>query len=89
LTSLIQAIKKFLSPRTKLNIEGLHARPSSFFTFSPTDGPIFGRIFAMALYAYEEGIPAAITMIKNEIKEIESKKPALVLESNSDKKSLN
>jgi hypothetical protein len=43
----------------------------------------------MALYAYEEGIPAAITIIKNEIKEIESKKPALVLESTSDKKSLN
>ena len=28
----------------------------------------------MALYAYEEGIPAAIKMITNEIKEIGSKK---------------
>jgi hypothetical protein len=64
-------------------------KKTSGLRFSPTDGPIFGRIFAMTLYAFEEGIPAATTMIKNEIKEIESKKPALVLESTSDKKSLN
>lgn len=64
-------------------------KKTSGLRFSPTDGPIFGRIFAMAVYAYEEGIPAATTMITNEIKEIESKKPALVLESTSDKKSLN
>ena len=63
-------------------------KKTSGLRFSPTDGPIFGRIFAMALYAYEEGIPAAIKMINNEIKEIESKKPALAFESTSTKKAL-
>lgn len=56
-------------------------KKTSGLRFSSTDGPIFGRIFAMALYAYEEGIPAAIQMINNEIKEIESKKPILALEA--------
>jgi len=56
-------------------------KKTSGLRFSPTDGPIFGRLFAMALYAYEEGIDSAIKMITNEIKEIESKKPALVLEA--------
>lgn len=60
-------------------------KKTSGLRFTPTDGPIFGRIFAMALYAYEEGIDSAIKMIKNEIKEIESKKPALEIKPTSSK----
>jgi hypothetical protein len=57
-------------------------KKNSGLRFTATDGPIFGRIFAMALYAYEEGIDSAIKMIKNEIKEIESKKPVQIREAN-------
>ena len=60
-------------------------KKTSGLRFTATDGPIFGRIFAMALYAYEEGIDSAIKMIKNEIKEIESKKPALEIKPTSSK----
>lgn len=57
-------------------------KKTSGLRFTATDGPIFGRIFAMALYAYEEGIDSAIKMIKNEIKEIESKKTVQIREAN-------
>jgi len=35
----------------------------------------------MALYCFEEGIAATVKTIKDEIKELESNKPALVIPS--------
>ena len=47
--------------------------------FSPQDGKAFARLFAMALYAYENGIPKTVTEIKSELKENAAKKPKLEL----------
>jgi hypothetical protein len=47
--------------------------------FSPQDGKAFARLFAMALYAYENGIPKTVETIKSELKENASKKPKLLL----------
>ncbi|MFM8693080.1 MAG: hypothetical protein ACKOCY_00460, partial [Actinomycetota bacterium] len=56
-------------------------KKTSGLRFSKVDGPYFARLFAMALYCYEEGLAATIKTIKDEIKELESKKPALVIPS--------
>jgi hypothetical protein len=39
----------------------------------------FSRLLALALYAYEKGLPATVKAIKAEIKEIENDKPKLIL----------
>lgn len=54
-------------------------KKTSGLRFSNEDGIAFGRLFALALYSYEKGIPATIKAIKEELKEIESKKPKLIL----------
>jgi hypothetical protein len=54
-------------------------KKTSGLRFSNEDGIAFGRLFALALYSYENGIPATIKAIKEELKEIESKKPKLIL----------
>ena len=56
-------------------------KKTSGLRFAPTDGVTFGRIFALALYAYEKGVPATIKAIKAELKESESNKPKLILPS--------
>lgn len=56
-------------------------KKTSGIRVSASDGPIFSRLFAMALYSYEEGIPATIKSINQEIKQLESKKPVLALNS--------
>ena len=56
-------------------------KKTSGLRFAPTDGVTFGRIFALALYAYEKGVPATIKAIKAELKESESNKPKLTLPS--------
>jgi hypothetical protein len=56
-------------------------KKTSGLRFSKIDGPYFARLFGMALYCYEEGLAATIKTIKDEIKELESKKPALVIPS--------
>jgi hypothetical protein len=58
---------------------------TSGLRFSPSDAQFFSRIFAMALYAYENGIPATIKTIKNEIQQLAVEKPMLVIESTSSK----
>ena len=57
------------------------AKKTSGLRFAPEDGVTFGRIFALALYAYEKDVPATIKAIKEEIKESESNKPKLILPS--------
>jgi hypothetical protein len=52
---------------------------TSGLRFSPSDAQFFSRIFAMALYAYEEGIPATVKTIKNEIQQLAAEKPVLEL----------
>ena len=52
---------------------------SSGLRFSPEDGYAFSHLFALALYSYENGIPATIDAIKNELKEGAADKPQLVL----------
>jgi hypothetical protein len=54
-------------------------KKTSGLRFSNEDGIAFGRLLALALYSYENGIPATIKAIKSELKEIESKKPKLIL----------
>ena len=54
-------------------------KKTSGLRFTPTDGVAFSRLLALALYAYEKGLPATIKAIKAEIKEIENDKPKLIL----------
>ncbi len=56
-------------------------KKTSGLRFSQVDGPYFARLFGMALYCYEEGLAATIKTIKDEIKALESNKPALVIPS--------
>ena len=54
-------------------------KKTSGLRFSNEDGIAFSRLLALALYSYENGIPATIKEIKSAIKEIETQKPKLVL----------
>lgn len=54
-------------------------KKTSGLRFSNEDGIAFSRLLALALYSYENGIPATIKEIKSAIKEIESQKPKLIL----------
>ena len=63
-------------------------KKTSGLRFTATDGPLFARLFAMALYSYEEGIPATIKAINSELKELATNKPVLTIEASSTKKAL-
>ncbi len=54
-------------------------KKTSGLRFSDEDGIAFSRLLALALYSYENGIPATIKEIKSAIKEIEGQKPKLIL----------
>ncbi len=56
-------------------------KKTSGIRFSTADGVVFSRLFAMALHAYEEGLPSTIKSIQKEIKELEATKPMLVLDA--------
>jgi hypothetical protein len=60
-------------------------KKTSGLRFPASDAQFFSRIFAMALYAYEEGIPATVKTIKNEIQQLAAEKPVLAIESTSKK----
>jgi hypothetical protein len=60
-------------------------KKTSGLRFSPSDAQFFSRIFAMALYAYENGMPATVKAIKNEIQHLAAEKPLLAIESNDRK----
>jgi hypothetical protein len=52
---------------------------SSGLRFTPEDGYTFAHLFAMGLHSYENGIPATIQAIENELKEGVGDKPKLEL----------
>ena len=58
-------------------------KKTSGLKFSDADGPVFSRLFALALYAYENGIPDTIKEIKSEITKRNKEKPKLVLSASS------
>jgi hypothetical protein len=53
-------------------------KKTSGLKFSASDGKAFARLFALALYAYENGIPETIKEIKSEITRRNKEKPKLV-----------
>ncbi len=56
-------------------------KKTSGLKFSAADGKAFARLFALALYAYENGIPETIKEIKSEITRRNKEKPKLEIES--------
>ena len=58
-------------------------KKTSGLKFSDADGPVFSRLFALALYAYENGIPDTIKEIKSEITKRNKERPKLVLSASS------
>ena len=54
-------------------------KKTSGLKFTAADGKAFARLFALALYAYENGIPETIKEIKSEITRRNQKKPVLEL----------
>ncbi len=52
---------------------------SSGLRFTPDDGYAFSHLFALGLYSYENGIPATIEAIQNELNEGATDKPKLEL----------
>ena len=75
-------LSSFSNPdRTDFILGVSNRKKSSGLKFSPEDGYIFAHLFALALYSYENGIPATIKEIKSELKKGESDKPKLVLPS--------
>ena len=73
-------LSSFSNPdRTDFILGVSNRKKSSGLKFSPDDGYTFAHLFALALYSYENGIPATIKEIKSELKKGESDKPKLVL----------
>ena len=54
-------------------------KKTSGLKFTASDGKAFARLFALALYAYENGIPETIKEIKSEITRRNQEKPVLEL----------
>jgi hypothetical protein len=65
--------------RTDFIIGVSNRQKSSGLRFSPEDGYTFAHLFAMGLYSYENGIPATIKAIQDELKEGTTDKPKLEL----------
>jgi len=60
-------------------------KKTSGLKFTAADGKAFARLFALALYAYENGIPETIKEIKSEITRRNKEKPKLVLTAGTKK----
>jgi hypothetical protein len=56
-------------------------KKTSGLKFTASDGKAFARLFALALYAYENGIPETIKEIKSEITRRNKEKPKLEMGS--------
>ena len=73
-------LSTFSNPeRTDFIIGVSNRQKSSGLRFSTEDGYIFAHLFAMGLYSYENGIPATIKAIQDELKEGTTDKPKLQL----------
>ena len=76
-------LSTFSNPeRTDFIIGVSNRQKSSGLRFSSEDGYFFAHLFAMGLYSYENGIPATIKAIKDELKEGTTDKPMLQLPPN-------
>ena len=76
-------LSTFSNPeRTDFIIGVSNRQKSSGVRFSSEDGYIFAHLFAMGLYSYENGIPATIKAIQDELKEGTTDKPMLQLPPN-------
>ena len=60
-------------------------KKTSGLKFTASDGKAFARLFALALYAYENGIPETIKEIKSEITRRNKEKPKLELAASKSK----
>jgi hypothetical protein len=60
-------------------------KKTSGLKFSAADGKAFARLFALALYAYENGIPETVKEIKSEITRRNKEKPKLELPASKSK----
>ncbi len=77
-------LSTFSNPeRTDFILGVSNRQKSSGLRFSPEDGYAFSHLFALALYSYENGIPATIKAIKNELEEGAADKPQLSLPTSS------
>jgi hypothetical protein len=73
-------LSTFSNPeRTDFIIGVSNRQKSSGVRFSSEDGYIFSHLFAMGLYSYENGIPATIKAIQDELNEGTTDKPMLQL----------
>jgi hypothetical protein len=73
-------LSTFSNPeRTDFIIGVSNRQKSSGLRFSTEDGYVFAHLFAMGLYSYENGIPATIKAIQDELKEGATDKPMLQL----------
>ena len=73
-------LSTFSNPeRTDFIIGVSNRQKSSGLRFSSEDGYVFAHLFAMGLYSYENGIPATVEAIQNELKEGATDKPILQL----------
>jgi hypothetical protein len=73
-------LSTFSNPdRTDFILGVSNRQKSSGLRFSPEDGYAFSHLFALALYSYENGIPATIKAIQNELEEGAADKPQLLL----------
>ena len=76
-------LSTFSNPdRTDFIIGVSNRQKSSGIRFSSEDGYVFSHLFAMGLYSYENGIPATIKAIQDELKEGTTDKPMLQLPPN-------
>ena len=76
-------LSTFSNPeRTDFIIGVSNRQKSSGLRFSSEDGYVFAHLFAMGLYSYENGIPATIKAIQDELKEGTTDKPMLQLPPN-------
>jgi hypothetical protein len=76
-------LSTFSNPeRTDFIIGVSNRQKSSGVRFSSEDGYVFSHLFAMGLYSYENGIPATIKAIQDELKEGTTDKPMLQLPPN-------
>ncbi len=60
-------------------------KKTSGLRFTNSDAQFFARIFAMALYAYENGIRETIKTIEKELKQLTSDKPVQMLNTSQNK----
>ena len=73
-------LSSFSNPdRTDFIFGVSNRQKSSGLRFSPEDGYAFAHLFALGLYSYENGIPATIKAIQDELKEGTTDKPMLEL----------